>query len=236
MFVSETWDWQPISAPSRTDMVEERIAQAIIAGGLKPGEHLSEFDLAKSFSVSRVPIREALHRLEHNGLVTSVPNRGRYVWSPSESDVDEILSLRLVLEVLSVKLTIDHLVEDDFQFLEQLTEEQIHSTLEGDITSSVHCDRQFHEFLCAKTGFIRLLTWWRQIMGQWQTLVFRHKSYMSTANALLPEEQRDHPRILAALRKRDLCAALTLLEEINVRVKAEMKAALRTQAANQRLS
>src|SRR3982751_1496960 len=88
--------------PVATTTLKERIVQvlrdAILAGKLKPGERLNESRLARELSMSRVPVREALQRLEEQGLVVNIQRKGMFVVSLTEAEVQKINSLRLVLE------------------------------------------------------------------------------------------------------------------------------------------
>ena len=78
--------------------VYERIRDEIISGTLRPGEQLVEARIAEELGVSKTPVREALIRLQRDGLVEIEPYRGARVLRPSEQDVQEILELRLLLE------------------------------------------------------------------------------------------------------------------------------------------
>ena len=78
--------------------VYERLRDQIVSGGLRPGEQLVEARIAEELGVSKTPVREALIRLQRDGLVEIEPYRGARVLEPSENDVREILELRLLLE------------------------------------------------------------------------------------------------------------------------------------------
>jgi len=94
--------------PVGTTTLKERIVQvlrdAILAGKLKPGERLNESRLARELSMSRVPVREALQRLEEQGLVVNIQRKGMFVVSLTEAEVQKINSLRLVLETEALVL------------------------------------------------------------------------------------------------------------------------------------
>ncbi|MFD5179449.1 GntR family transcriptional regulator [Nocardia sp. NPDC058379] len=91
----------------RRDAVAEALRTSIMSGELKPGDRLREELLAEQFGVSRVPIREALSRLESEGFVTITPFRGAAVSDSSKQDVLELIQVRRGLEVLAAQLAAD---------------------------------------------------------------------------------------------------------------------------------
>lgn len=80
------------------DIVFENIREAIMEGTLRPGERLMEIQLAEQLGVSRTPVREAIRKLELEGLVVMLPRKGAYVASISKKDLVEILELRVGLK------------------------------------------------------------------------------------------------------------------------------------------
>ena len=114
----------PVQQSTLSEAVATQIREAIIMGKFRPGERLAEPVLAVQLGVSRSPLREALHTLEAEGLVSSQANRGTYVWEPAEADVDEILSLRTMVECLAAEWAIHRMTENDFAELKELIEQQ----------------------------------------------------------------------------------------------------------------
>lgn len=101
------------SSQTLADAIAEGLRQAILAGALADGEVLRQADLAARFQVSRVPIREALLKLEGDGLVETRPRRGTVVTSLNAEDFQEILEMRLALEPLALGFAIERLTQDD---------------------------------------------------------------------------------------------------------------------------
>ncbi len=91
-----------VLAPIETTTLKERIVQVlrdgILTGKLKPGERLNESRLARELRMSRIPVREALQKLEEQGLVVNIQRKGMFVVSLTEEEVQKINSLRLILE------------------------------------------------------------------------------------------------------------------------------------------
>lgn len=97
----------PLSPTRNVDLrqiVYEKIKEAIVEGLIKPGERLSEVELADKLAVSRTPVREAIRQLAQTGLVTLEPRRGAYVALPTADDASDLYELRKHLEILAVRL------------------------------------------------------------------------------------------------------------------------------------
>jgi len=220
----------PIPQYTLADAVTARLREAIITAQLAPGEKLTEPALAAQMEVSRSPVREALYRLQIEGLVQGQANRRSYVWEPTEADVDEIISLRVMIESLAAEWAISNLTDKDFAQLEEIIEQQRQAIEAGGFLKMIHEDKRFHEYVCDRANHSRLMDWWQQIMSQWEVLVYRRMQHnpMQTVSTVLT----DHRAILDALRQRDLDAVITLYRTINQRVSEQMKEALRAQSVS----
>ena len=84
------------------DVVFKTLRQAILKGELKPGERLMEIALAEKLGVSRTPIREAIRKLELEGLVVMVPRKGAHVANITEKDLNDVLEVRIGLENMAI--------------------------------------------------------------------------------------------------------------------------------------
>jgi DNA-binding GntR family transcriptional regulator len=84
--------------------VYDALIDLIVGGELRPGQHMVETDLARQLGVSRQPIREALHRMEAEGWVDLRPSQGAFVHVPTDSEVDELLDVRALLEAETARL------------------------------------------------------------------------------------------------------------------------------------
>ena len=105
------------------DVVFNTLRQAILRGELKPGERLMEIKLANKLGVSRTPIREAIRKLELEGLVLMVPRKGAEVADISEKSLRDVLEVRKALEELAVKLTCDKIKYAQIRELRHAAEE-----------------------------------------------------------------------------------------------------------------
>src|SRR5688500_796944 len=89
---------RPVASRNLSDEVVDSLREAIRSGLLPPGVRLVERDIAARLGVSRIPVREAIQRLAEEGLVRKVAHRGTFVYSPSAAEIEQISSLRVVLE------------------------------------------------------------------------------------------------------------------------------------------
>ena len=125
-----------------------QLKKMIFNGTFKPGERINETQLAKSFGVSRSPIREAMRLLEKDGLLKADDRNGFSITSLTAKDVDEIYKIRIPLEQLAVELVIDEADEKELAILEKQleeTEKAIHNGTED--TEIIHLNQNFHELL-----------------------------------------------------------------------------------------
>ena len=101
------------------DVVFNTLRQAILTGELKPGERLMEIHLADRLGVSRTPIREAIRKLELEGLVTMIPRRGAEVAQITEKSMNDVLEVRRALDALCVELACDRITDGELENLRQ---------------------------------------------------------------------------------------------------------------------
>lgn len=92
----------------------DKLRDQIIRGELPEGAQLRQDAIATQYQVSRIPVREALRQLDAEGLIAIVPNRGALVPALSPDDIEELFSIRALLEPEVLKLSIPHLLQEDF--------------------------------------------------------------------------------------------------------------------------
>lgn len=97
------------------DVVFNTLRQAILKGDLKPGERLLEIALAERLGVSRTPVREAMRKLEQEGLVVMIPRRGAQVASITEKDLNDVLEVRIALENVAIEKACKLITEDELE-------------------------------------------------------------------------------------------------------------------------
>ena len=139
------------------DVVFNTLRQAILRGELKPGERLMEIQLANKLGVSRTPIREAIRKLELEGLVLMIPRKGAEVADITEKSLRDVLEVRKALEELAVQLTCDKITKEQIRELEQAAEQFKKTLKSNDITEIAEADVRFHDIIYLVTDNQKLI-------------------------------------------------------------------------------
>lgn len=194
-------------AESTEDTIAVRIskvlAERIIAGLLEPGARLRQDHVAAEFGTSHVPVREALRRLEAQGLAVSEPRRGVRVASFGLAEVREVAEMRAVLEELALRHAAPHLTSAILDQAEQANRAGDHSP---DVRSWEAANRRFHRTLLAPCGMPRLMAAIDDLHAASARFLFA--AWRSTWEA---RTDHDHLAILAALRQGDVEGACGVL-------------------------
>jgi DNA-binding GntR family transcriptional regulator len=188
------------------DLIAERIRAEILAGILAPGQPLRQEDLASRFGVSRLPVRDALVRLEAQGLVEVFPNRGAFVVALSADEVREIYHLRVLLEGDMLELSVPRMTPDDWRRIDAAHAAAVRS---ADGPAWVDGDWEFHRALYLPAERPRQLAMIETLRGT----VARYWSAYSALPARTAEWLADHDAILQACRARASVAARRRLED-----------------------
>ncbi len=124
-------DYKEKKTPAQ--LVEEKIEIDIISGRLAPGKRINERDLCEKYGLSRTPIREILRRIEGNGLVRSIPNRGVFAVGLSPQAVDDLYYLKSILEVQCVRWAIERIEQHQMEMLTETFDFMQFYTLSNDL-------------------------------------------------------------------------------------------------------
>ena len=127
------------------DVVFNTLRQGILKGELEPGERLMEVQLANRLGVSRTPIREAIRKLELEGLVVMIPRKGAEVAKISEKNLQDVLELRCALEELAIELACERISEDMLKELDRMFIEFQNGIRNVDLTVIAELDEKFHD-------------------------------------------------------------------------------------------
>ena len=139
------------------EVVFESIRGAIISGLLKPGERLMEVQMAEKLGVSRTPIREAIRKLELEGLVVMIPRKGAYVADLSLKDITDVLELRAALEGLAAELAAARITDEEIEELEMIAMD-FHKAIESDDSEiMIQKDIEFHDVIFRATRNEKLI-------------------------------------------------------------------------------
>ncbi len=187
--------------------VYEALRKAIIEGRLARDERLVQDDLATQFGTSRIPVRDALKRLETEGLVT-LDERGSYVVSYFGSeDVEEIYGLRLLLEPYAVGKALDCMTASDLEDLESIAQEMKAAAALKDIERYVQLNQTFHLSLYELSRQRRLV---RLIQSLWSGLM---PLTPMAVPGQLERSAREHEAIMRALQDRQRDSVESLMRD-----------------------
>ena len=187
------------------DVVFNTLRHAILKGELEPGERLMEIALAQKLGVSRTPIREAIRKLELEGLVVMVPRKGAEVADITEKDLRDVLEVRTALEELSIELAMKNMNDDDCKQLTEANKLFAKDSEGDDLIKIAEADVAFHELIYMATGNKRLI----QMINNLREQMYRYRlEYIKdkSTHARLVDE---HNRIIDAMVKNDASGFLS---------------------------
>src|SRR5579863_7659483 len=184
--------------------IADSVAERIISGALQPGAPLRQDHVAREFSSSHVPVREAFRKLEAQYLAVSLPRRGARVAPLDTNSVREISEMRAALEVVALRHAAPRLTPAHLARIEL-------ALIEGDNAETLQefeaANRAFHQALVMPCGMPRLLASLDGLQRANSRLVFA----MGHNSGWRPRSNQDHRLILGALRARDFEHACSLL-------------------------
>ncbi len=194
------------------DVVYESLRQAILDGSIAPGERLVESDLAETLNVSRMPIREAIRKLETEGLVEHQPRKGAIVKAFSEEDILEIYSIREAMEALSAVQAVRRATPEEIKALEAAMDEIDRLCEMGEKASAAEifeANRVFSEGVIEACHMPRLV----QFINTYKEYLERFRRVTLARPERREVVRREHRAILEAIRDRDEKRAEALTRE-----------------------
>lgn len=209
------------------DVVFNTLRQAILSGELKPGERLMEIHLANRLGVSRTPIREAIRKLELEGLVVMMPRRGAEVAQITEKSMNDVLEIRSVLDVLCVELACDRIQPEELEALRVACEEFAKAVEKGEVKAIAKADVTFHYIIVKATRNDRLISLVNNLSEQMYRYRYEYIKDIDGHQKLVDE----HQKIYDSIQKKDKVAAgeatrlhienqrITIMEQIRLEKK-----------------
>ncbi|MTI82108.1 MAG: GntR family transcriptional regulator [Firmicutes bacterium] len=181
------------------EIVFETLREAIIKGNLNPGERLMEIQLAEEMGVSRTPVREAIRKLELDGLVVMVPRKGAYVAGISMKDIVDVLEVRAALDALAARLAAERITDDELDKLEKSIV-SISEVSDGkNLDEVVARDTGFHETIYEASRNKKLVQFITHLKEQLQ----RFRSTSLSIPGRTKEALEEHKQIVEALSERN---------------------------------
>lgn len=191
------------------DVVFQTLRQAILRGELEPGERLMEIHLAERLGVSRTPIREAIRKLELEGLVVMIPRRGAVVASITEKDLKDVLEVRRTLEIMAAEVACDRITPELLEELKKAGQEFWNLKDTEDVTKLAEADVKFHEIIYLATDNPRLL----HILNNLREQMYRYRLEYLKDKGSRERLNEEHKRIYTGIKNRDKKAVTVVVCE-----------------------
>jgi DNA-binding GntR family transcriptional regulator len=205
------------------EIVFETLRGAIIDGTLKPGERLMEVQLAEDMGVSRTPVREAIRKLELEGLVLMIPRKGAYVSGISSKDIADVFEVRAALESLAAGLAAERITEQELEDLNRFMVEVTINAEIGDLEKVIKSDTDFHDQIYRASRNSRLV----QIINNLRDRIQRFRSASLAHPGRIKETLEEHKKLLEAISERNISVARALAQEHIENAESIMMEALR---------
>ena len=203
------------------DVVFNTLRKAILKGELKPGERLMEIALAERLGGSRTPVREAMRKLELEGLVVMIPRRGAQVANITEKDLNDVLEVRIALENLSIENACMRMTEEQLEELWNAAKNFEATMAEGNLVKLAEADVAFHEVIYKSSDNRRL----NQVLNNLREQIYRYRvEYLKDVESrkTLVEE---HYAVYRALKARNQQQAV---KDICIHIVNQQNAILRS--------
>jgi DNA-binding GntR family transcriptional regulator len=195
---------------SRVDQVWMQLRTAILHGEVLAGDRLVELDIAARLGTSQGPVREALQRLEHEGLVIRVAHTGTFVSPLSYDEMRDVYAVRAEVEARAIRRTAVQITPAQCDELLALVEMMRTSGRTGDLARLTDQDMALHERICAWSGNTTLLRMWRMLYVQVQRFIIHtHPHYFPN----LADVAEHHMPVVEALIQHDPDKAARSIEE-----------------------
>jgi len=205
--MTESSDKKKLKRTVLSEQIKEQLMEDIFHKKYKAGDRIVESALARELGVSQASVREALRSLIAMGFLENEPFKGITVRSFTEQDLMEVITVRVALETLACQLAVKRVTDEEINELENIVDEMIKASEEGNVDKRIHLNILFHEKLVETSGnklIVQLYKYMR--FGTW-SLLTGHLSEMdpmqiSSRHRLLLDalRSRDVDRITAAVR------------------------------------
>lgn len=185
------------------DWAYDVVKDAIINLDVAPGAQLSVTELSERLDVSRTPVREALLKLENDGLVRAVPRVGFFVTQVTKRDLKELFVLRELLESHAAEAAAVQLSDDDLAELDRLYQLSTVAAEKGDCKEFIEYEIKFHQLIVDRCGNQRLV----EMMDSLNDLTNRERILSVRVSDNIYQSCREHAELVDALKRRDAAAA-----------------------------
>ena len=176
-----------------------KLQKDILTGKLKAGQKLTEQELCREYEVSRTPVREAMRKLELEGLVVMIPRRGAQVANITEKDLNDVLEVRIALENLSIENACMRMTEEQLEELWNAAKNFEATMAEGNLVKLAEADVAFHEVIYKSSDNRRL----NQVLNNLREQIYRYRvEYLKDENNY-PTLMKEHKDIVEGLVRKN---------------------------------
>lgn len=200
---------EAIKHGSLKEEVLSKTKEFIMKGRFTPGQRIVIDALAKELGVSVTPVREALHHLAAEGLVSIEPRKGFTVRKWEAKEIEDLLYLRMYLEKLAVRLFIEKASERDINDLAEIIERMDKAVQASDLESLTALNSQFHRRILQGSGNQELL----KIMDSLSAKLHRVRILSLSYPGRMEQSRAEHAAIFEAIKARDVSMAEKAVEE-----------------------
>lgn len=194
---------------SLSDQVYDHLRFAIISNELQPGAKLVELDIASQMGTSQGPVREALQRLERDGLVERRARSATFVTAVSIDEMFELFSIRRAIETFAIRRTALSATPEQCSYLDELVAKMAEAGTQREIVMLSEYDMRLHRQIIEWSGSTGLLRAWTPLYNQIQRFVVQsHPHYYPD----LVEVGTRHQPIVDALRSHDVDSAVQAIQ------------------------
>lgn len=179
--------------------VFDSLKQAIIRGNMSPGDWLVESHIAETLGISRTPVREAIHKLEREGLIERQPRGGSMVLGLSRDDIEETFGIRAILEGYAARLAAIKHNKEELESLESKIDEFEKCLDKKQLTRLAQINTEFHDMLYAMSKSPRLI----QMINSLRDQIFRFRQMILKEAKMAKVSNEDHKQMLKFIRRRD---------------------------------
>jgi len=172
------------------------LRKKIVSGEILPGTKLIESKLAEEMGTSRTPVREALHNLEMENLIQSIPRVGYVVREISEEEIDEIIEIRIALEILAAKRAASRITLKELSRLAKILQLAGRRIAKDDTRGIVEINTKFHEIICRASRSNRIL----EINQNLRDHMLRYRTMSLGETAIARRAHEGHCHIFDAIK------------------------------------
>lgn len=191
--------FQPCLFQSLRTLVIQEITKAIESGHLTPGSRIVESQIAKAMKISRSPVREAIRHMEQEGLLITIPNRGTFIPELNVKEIEELYSMRALLEGFGARLAAERSTQLDIARLEKVFDEMVKAAKKLHLPTLVRKHTEFHKTICEMSAHQILIDTWIRLQSKLNLFLNIRLHYRGGLKKI-PETHRN---ILKSIKQRD---------------------------------